>query len=417
MSEFVSVTEAALLARDQPKQPWQQVFVLLLAGGLSRAELIARIGERICYAPRFRRRVEGWPIAAWVDDPTFHVAGHVREQRLPADQSLEQWLADLLNEPLDAEHPLWQAVLLDEVAPGRQALIVRCHPALVDGYDHVHLLQELLDDQPTAEVGPEPSYQPQPAPGLDTALAGLRDPLQAAGEVVGGLFGLVENTVRSVSVAERAQHLAVAEVELAALKVVRNGFACTVHDVVLALVTAGLRGQALRRARAGSDPVALVPLAISEPAVLESAIGCRIAPSWLSLPVSEPSAAERLSAIATMTRVRADSGQCVRVPELVELAGFAPPTLHAVTVGSVGAGRAHQVLVADVPGPQRACYLGTALVEEVFGFASTTDAEEVSVGVTSYRGRLSLAAVSRHSLDGWADDLAAELTILLKEAR
>ena len=417
MSEFVSVTEAALLARDQPTQPWQQAFVLLLAGGLSRAELIARIGERIGYAPRFRRRVEGWPIAAWVDDPTFSVAGHVRQQRLPADQTLQQWLADLLTDPLDDEHPLWQAVLLDEVAPGQQALVFRCHPALVDGYDHVHLLQELLDERPTAQIGPEPSWEPQPAPGLGAALAGLRDPLQAAQGVAGGLFGLVENAVRTVTLAGRPAQLAVAEVELAALKVVRNGFACTVHDVVLALVTAGLRGQARRLGRALTDPVALVPLAVSEPAVLESAIGCRIAPSWLSLPVSEASAVERLSAIATLTRVRADSGHSVRVPELVELAGFAPPTLHAVTVGSVGAGRAHQVLVADVPGPQRARYLGTALVEEVFGCTSLTDAEELSVAVTSYRGRVSLAAMSTRALDGWADDLAAELSTLLKEAR
>lgn len=417
MSEFVSVTEAALLARDQPRQPWQQVFVLLLAGRPTRAELISRIGERIGYAPRFRRRVEGWPVAAWVDDPTFSVAGHVRQQRLPAGQSLEESLAEMLTEPLDGEHPLWQAILLDEVAPGRQALVFRCHPALVDGYDHVHLLQELLDTRPSAEIGAEPSWEPQPAPGLAAALTGLRDPLQAAQELAGGLFGLVENAVRTVAVAGRTQHVAVFEAELAALKVVRNGFACTIHDVVLALVTAGLRGQKLRAGSSPVDPIALVPLAVTEPAVLESAIGCRIAPSWLSLPVAEASAAQRLSAIATLTRVRTDGGHSVRAPELVELAGFAPPTLHAVAVGGVGAGRTHQVLIADVPGPARPRYLGTSLVEQAFGCTATTDAEALSVGVTSYRGRVSLVAVSTNPLDGWADDLAAELTILLKEAR
>lgn len=417
MSEFVSVTEAALLARDQPKNPWQQVFVLLLSGTVTRAELIARIGERIGYAPRFRRRVDGWPVAAWVDDVDFSVAGHVRQQRLPEGQNLTQWLAETLREPLDREHPLWQAILVDEAAPGRQGLVLRCHPALVDGYDHVHLLQELLDDRPTAEIGAEPSFQPQPAPGLGTVFSGLRDPLQAAQEVAGGLFGLVENAVRSVAVPQSTPHLAVAEVELAALRVVRNGFACTVHDVLLALVTAGLRGQARRLARTAEDPVALVPLAISEPAVLESAIGCRIAPSWLSLPVTEESPAERLSAIATLTRVRTDGGQCVRVPELVELAGFAPPTLHAVAAGSVGAGRTHQVLIADIPGPRRARYFGTALVEEVLGFSSLTDAEELTVGLTSYRGRVSLTAVSTQPLEGWADDVSAELTALAKEAQ
>ncbi|MCB0911467.1 MAG: hypothetical protein KDB60_07620, partial [Propionibacteriaceae bacterium] len=133
MSDPVSVTEAALLARDQESQPWQQVVVAVLSGPLTREELIDRIVERIEYSPRFRRVVGGWPVPGWIDDPNFRVGGHVRTESLAAGERLEDWLAARLAHSLDRTHPLWDATLVDGVAPGRQALVVRVHPALVDG--------------------------------------------------------------------------------------------------------------------------------------------------------------------------------------------------------------------------------------------------------------------------------------------
>ena len=49
MSDPVTVTEAALLARDQESQPWQQAFVAVLSGNLTRDDVIARVSDRIGY--------------------------------------------------------------------------------------------------------------------------------------------------------------------------------------------------------------------------------------------------------------------------------------------------------------------------------------------------------------------------------
>lgn len=418
MSDPVTVTEAALLARDQATQPWQQAVVAVLSGPLDRQELIGLVAERIGYVPRFRRVVAGWPVPGWVDDANFRVAGHVREATLEPGQRLEDWLAERLAEPLDRAHPLWEATLVQGVGPGTQALVVRVHPALVDGYDHVHLLQELFDTEPADVNGGADDWEPAQTrpPGVADLLGGLDDPLGAVAGAATGLLGMVENAVRTLAASPRPQHVAGVEVDLDVLAQVRAAFGCTTHDVLLALATAGVRGWLSDHGRTVADPVALVPLAVQEPAVLESSIGCRIAPSWLGLPVGVASAAERLRTIATLTRARTDSGLSVAARDLVDLAGFAPPTLHAVAAGTVAAGRPHTVVVSNVPGPDSDRYLGRARLRQVYALTATTDDEQVAVSITSYRGRVTLGATAVAPLRRWAGDVAAELGALRAEA-
>lgn len=418
MSDPVTVTEAALLARDQQSQPWQQAFVTVVSGGLTRRELIDRISDRIEYAPRFRRIVTGWPIPGWVDDANFSVAGHVHEADLEPGQRLEDWLSARLAVGLDRGHPLWEATLVNGIAPGTQAVVFCSHPALVDGYDNVHLLQELFDEHPDDIEAVTDDWQPARAdvPGLGELVGAMNDPLRMVTGAATGLLGMVENAVRTLAASPRPQHVAGVEVDLDVLGVVREHFGCTTHDVLLSLAAAGVRGWLVDNRHELVDPVALVPLAVQEPAVLESAIGCRIAPSWLGLPVTANSAADRLRAISTLTRARTDSGLSVPARDLIELAGFAPPTLHSVAAGTVAAGRPHTVVVANVPGPTGERFLGSARVRQLHSLTSTTDDEQVSVTITSYRGRVTLDVTAVAPLHRWARDIGEELGALRAEA-
>lgn len=417
MTDAVTVTEAALLARDQESQPWQQVVVAVLSGALTRQQLIDQIADRIEYAPRFRRIVSGWPVPSWTDDPNFRLAGHVHEVSLAAGERLEDWLAERLTHSLDRAHPLWDATLVT-LGAGLQAVVVRINPALVDGYDQVHLLQELFDTEPGPIEPVQTQWQAEPAgaPGLGGLLGGLADPLKAVSGAATGLLGMVENAVRTVTATGRAQHVAGVEVDLDVVGEVRDHFGCTTHDVLVCLAAAGIRGWMAEHDRPRIDPIALVPLAVREPAVLESAIGCRIAPSWLGLPITTESPAERLRMIASLTRARADSGQSVPARDLVELAGFAPPTLHAVAAGTVAAGRPHSVLVANVPGPIEPRYLGFARLRQVYAITSTTDEEWMNVTMTSYGEKVTFGATAVAPLRRWARDISDELAALRAQA-
>ncbi|MBN9103387.1 MAG: DUF1298 domain-containing protein [Propionibacteriaceae bacterium] len=419
MSEPVTVAETSLLARDQERRPWQQALVLTLAGGLTRTELTARLAERISYAPRFRRVVAGWPIAGWVDDANFNLAGHIGEVTLGRDERLEDWLELHLATALPRSHPLWAATLIQDPARGSQSVVVRVHPALVDGYANIHLFSEALDEEPEDSVGTTPEWtatQTNP-PEVTDLLDGLADPVGAARTAVAGVLGIFENGLRSLATEPRPQHLAAAEVDLAHVARVKKAFGCSTHDVLLALATAGVRGWLAEHNRPLVDPTALVPLAIAEPNVLDSAIGCRISPSFDLLPVSCSDPAERLETIATLTRARRDSGVTVPARDLIDLAGFAPATLHAVAAGTVVAGRPHTVVVNNVPGPDGTRYLGRARVRQVYAVTATTDAEELSISITSYRGRVTLSVAAIEPADSWVASIGAELAALAGAAR
>jgi diacylglycerol O-acyltransferase len=419
VSEPVTVAETSLLARDQERRPWQQALVLTLAGGLTRTELAARLAERISYAPRFRRVVAGWPIAGWVDDANFNLAGHIGEVTLGRDELLEDWLELHLATALPRSHPLWAATLVQDPARGSQSVVVRVHPALVDGYANIHLFSEALDEEPEDSVGTAPEWtatQTNP-PEVTDLLDGLADPVGAARTAVAGVLGIFENGLRSLATEPRPQHLAAAEVDLAHVARVKKAFGCSTHDVLLALATAGVRGWLAEHNRPLVDPTALVPLAIAEPNVLDSAIGCRISPSFDLLPVSCSDPAERLETIATLTRARRDSGVSVPARDLIDLAGFAPATLHAVAAGTVVAGRPHTVVVNNVPGPDGTRYLGRARVRQVYAVTATTDAEELSISITSYRGRVTLSVAAIEPADSWVASIGAELAALAGAAR
>ena len=386
----------------------------LLDAPVGREQLIDRIAERLDYAPRFRRKVAGWPVTGWVDDSDFLVAGHVREASLGEGQTLQSWLAERLGTPFDHAHPLWEAWLVHGAVGVLPALVVFSHPALVDGYDNVHLMQELFDERPGGIDPPATQWQPSEtaAPGLTDVVGKLENPLRALREAGAGLTGLFENAVRGAAATSRQHHVAGVEVDLATLRRVRQQVGCTTHDVLLTLVTAGVRGWLVDHGRAPEDQVALVPLAVEEPDVLGSAIGARIAPQWVALPISEPGPRARLQAIATLTRARLDSGRSVPAGDLRDLAGFALPTLQSLAASTVAAGRPHTVFVSNTPGPGEYRYLGRVRVNGVYSLVGTTDQQECSISINSYRSRVTIGITAVREVRHFARDVSNELGAL-----
>jgi hypothetical protein len=52
----------------------------------------------------------------------------------------------------------------------------------------------------------------------------------------------------------------------------------------------------------------------------------------------------------------------------------------------------------------------------VYALTATTDDQQVSVSITSFRGRVTLGATAVAPLDRWARDIGAELGALRAEA-
>lgn len=396
MGEPMTGIETGLLARGPA---WQVATVCLFRGEMAPAEVAALLAQRLTYTPRFRQVVRPGALGGlWVDDQSFAIERHVRELPVADVTALTAVVQGLLSEPLAADRPPWEAVVLTGIH-ARTGLVLRLNPALVDGYEHIHVLQETMDDIESAIDLHVPEWLPRPEADLGTdtmasVVRGIREPGRLLSRVAAGLGGAVDTAVRTVMPPHGgAQLVASTQVPLERVRLVRKRFRCTAHDVLLTLVAGGYADWLTASGIAVTDKIAQVPLATKEPDMLESAIGSRIAPQWMGLPLTLPAAADRLTTIASLTRARIDSGRLVPASDLEGLAGFAPPTLAAVAAGTVVAGRPHDALICNIPGPYRRKYLGSAPLVSCHHLVGLTGPAEVAVTITSYNGTAAFGIV------------------------
>jgi WS/DGAT/MGAT family acyltransferase len=164
----------------------------------------------------------------------------------------------------------------------------------------------------------------------------------------------------------------------------------TINDVVLATIAGGLRTWLLGRGEAVSGPTvvrAMVPVSIygDDPAGMyaNQVMACVV-----NLPVGEPGASMRLHQIAFAMRQQMEAGQAVGATSLANLAGFAPPTLHALgaRLGSAMSRRLFNVMITNVPGPQTPLYIGDARMLSTFPVTPLAQGQALSIGITSYSG-------------------------------
>ncbi len=436
MPDPLSQTEISTLSRGVQGTPWHLVSVDVfdrpaVDARLGIDELRARVLDRLPYAPRFRQRVRETVTGLdWVDDVDFDIDRHLRQMTLESPGELRQ-ITDLvaagLTEAFDSGHPQWELTLVDGLVGGQVALLCRSHPALVDGGAQVHLLHELYDERPVPDVPRPQPWVPDPAPNDDLMsgmVGGLQDPLGLLGRVSARLargmgHGVellqqqaVPRVFRNQPVVPTSRYAAGAVVQLAAINRVRDFAGCTTHDVIVALVVAGLRQW---QTHLGADPVdvvALVPLAVQQRKGAASSVGCQVAPQFVTLPVRATSPQGRIDQIASLTRSRIDSGYTVCADQLTRLSGFAPPTLHALAARSVTSGRAHDVFISNAPGPDSRRYLGAWQMHSSYPLVGLADSQDVTVSVTSYDGRVCFGAAAAAPVQVLVDGIVSELNRL-----
>jgi diacylglycerol O-acyltransferase len=422
MVERLTSLDASFLYLDEPGTPLHVGGVLVLEfppGGLE--ALAALVEARLPLVPRYRQRVLPVPghlaDPVWADDAGFDPAYHIRRSALPrpgADRQLLDLVSRVTSQPLDPSRPLWEMYLVEGLAGGRVAVVTKTHPALVDGLSALDIGHVLLEDTPEAAIpAPEP-WHPRPAPGrLELARQALEEfavrPSNAFGVVHGaltdvrstatravGLAGGVLRAARSAAFAAPSSPLnatagprrrvAVARIDLADVKKVRTSHSGTVNDVLLTVVTGALREWLLSRGRpvvGGTSVRALVPVSLED----DAAPGGQVASHLVDLPVGEPNPRVRLARISYAMQ---SVGRGVGADALAALTGFAPPTLHALGVRTARglSRRMFNLVVTNVPGPQVPLYAAGGRVLEVFPVVPLVRGQGLSIGMTSYDGRV-----------------------------
>ena len=430
MPERLRTTDLALLSQETASTPMHVATLEIFetpGGGFDYQSLVALIGDRIAFVPRYRQRVRSVPAhpgnPLWVDDDDFDLTYHVRRSALPRPGSMHQLrelVARIVSRPLDRSRPLWETYLVEGLDGGRFAVLSKSHQALVDGVGTLDLGQLILD------VGPEPpetatdEWQPDPSPHaavLMLAAVGevMRSPAQAVETVRGGLEGLRSGAARlgglatsaaaalaparqsgdgplSAALSQQRRFIPV-ETRLEDYRTVRAMHGGTVNDVVLATIAGALRMWLMTRGEAvrGSARLrALVPLSVLDEDGEPTGLGSHLTPHLLTLPVGESSPVMRLHQVSYALKAHKETGRAVSATRLAKISGFAPTTFHALgaRVATSYPRRAFNVVITNVPGPQFPLYAFGARMLASYPVLPLLQGQPVSVGVTSYDGKV-----------------------------
>jgi WS/DGAT/MGAT family acyltransferase len=183
------------------------------------------------------------------------------------------------------------------------------------------------------------------------------------------------------------RRLAVTEVRLEDIKSIKRALGGTVNDVILSLVTAGLRALLLER---GEVPPpagmrAMVPVNVRA-AAEHLELGNRITSLFVHLPVAAAEPSARYRRVRAQTMKLKASHQAAGGKLLVDLAGLAPPALHSVVAQSLFATRLFNVTVTNVPGSPTTLYAFGAPLRRVIPLVPLAAEHAVAVAALSYDG-------------------------------
>ena len=394
-------------------------------GGLGYDQLLALIGDRLALVPRYRQKLRWVPgrlaNPVWVDDENFDLTYHVRRSALPrpgTDAQLRELVGRLQSRQLDRSRPLWELYLIEGLADNRVGMVTKTHHAMVDGVAAVDLGTVLFDLTTTPREVLHDPWRPSPPPTRATLVAGavvdaVRRPSQlldtarvaltdvqltarrvtsVAGSVVASVHTFVRPAAPSpLNVRIGAQRrFAMASTELADYKRIRLAHGGTVNDVVLAAVAGGLRSWLVTRGEpvdAASTIRAMVPVSIRSDES-RGEMGNRVSSYFVDLPVGEVDPVARLHAVTTAMAAHKANEEAVGADALVQLAGFAPPTMALLGARAASAMTRHlfNVVVTNVPGPQFALYAAGAKMLQMYPVVPLAKGQAVAIGLTSYNG-------------------------------
>jgi diacylglycerol O-acyltransferase len=457
MGERLRARDLAFLTAETSSAPRHNATVEVFdpgTSGFDHATLIRLISDRIAFVPRYRQRVRWVPghlaNPVWVDDPRFDLAFHVRRSALPHPGSQEQLcelVARIVSRPLDRHRPLWEVYFVEGLEDGRVAVLSKAHQALVDGAQVVDLAQVLLDRTPEQrELGSDGWRPERPVSQTGLLVDAVRDTvaapltaLETARGVTDAWRHAAESTTRRTASVVNAlagrrspqdspiggplsqqRRFVTVRRSFAEHRAVRDAHGGTVNDVVLAVVTGGLRAWLMTRAESlgGLRQVrAVVPVSVHDQELEATSVGSQIAPHFVDLPVGEPSPVVRLHQVSYSFKAHKETGRAVAANRIAGIAGFAPSTFHAIgsRVAAEQLRRGIQLSVTNVPGPQSPLYAAGAVMEQTYPVPPLLPGHALAIGVTSYDGQVFYGITADRDRVPDADTFAACVSEALDE--
>jgi diacylglycerol O-acyltransferase / wax synthase len=434
--EWMSPMDASFLHIEGPAHPMHIGGVSIFEGPSPPFERLEdMVSRKLALVPRYRQKVRFVPLGlgrpVWVEDPHFNLGYHLRHTALPApgdEDKLRRTAARIFAQHLDRNKPLWEIWMVEGLSQSRWALLSKVHHCMVDGVSATDLMTVMFDDSPAPppandwEPAPEPTDAElllqtlthrtfNPSEQLRSVRAAARAPrasLSQAGALVRGMTSSVR-MLRPLGSSSLTGPVgpnriwSTAHARLRDVKSVRATLGGTVNDVVLSIVSGGLRDLLEARGERVDNRTirALVPVSVRRPGE-RGTYNNRVSGMVAELPVGIVDPAARLQAVSRQMDDLKQSKQAVAGDVLTSLSGFAPPMLLAL--GARLAARSPslgvQTGVTNVPGPQHPLQTLDRRLLESFPFVPVIGNVRTSIAIFSYDGGLYFGVTADYDSSG-----------------
>ncbi len=457
--------DASFLYLEQPNALLHVAGIYTFAHAIDYDRLVRDLRARLHLIPRYTQRAVMVPLnlahPTWESDPEFDIRDHVRRHALKGgndDQALAALCAKLFAEPLDRSKPLWEMHLIEGYRGHGSAVLAKTHHCMIDGASGVEIIGILMDPSPK----PSPIHPPKHAPirpalpnPLTQATMGLIDAVSAQldlGRHVAGMltrpahafaearatFDAIGTMARTLLAGAPAtpfngalgnkRAVAWAPFSLNEVKAIKSRLGGTVNDVVLAIISGGLRHY-LRERGVKVDRTelkAMVPVNVRtehEHLKLGNRVSMMVAP--LVIGITDP--VERLRQVSAAMNQLKEGGQASQMERVVALTDVLPPVLQRPLARLQASVQPVNTICTNVPGPRETRYLLGEPVQVMvplvplavgigLGFAIMSYADQLTIGVNADAERVPdawrVAAALQQSFDElWAATGLERITV------
>jgi diacylglycerol O-acyltransferase len=458
--EPLSGLDASFLYIESLTQPLHVCSILELdtstvTGGYTFDRLHDELAARIAAIPDFRAKLADsqlnldYPV--WVEDDAFDLDRHLLRITLPPPGGRRELAAvcgHIASAPLDRGKPLWEMWVIEGVADtdpragGLLAVMTKVHHAAVDGVTGANLLSQLCSAEPDVPP-PDPVEGPGNAGPLQIAASGLlrfaARPWQLANvmpttvatiaktlrRALGGLtmaapFAAPATRFNASITANR--NVALAQLDLADIKKVKDRFNVTVNDVVMALCAAVLRWFLSDHDELPTKSlVAMVPVSVHNRS--DRPGHNQLSGMFCSLETNIADPAERIRAIARADAAAKNHSAAISPTLLQDWAQLAARAVFGavfrlVADSSLFAHPVHNLIISNVAGPQAQLYFLGCEVEAMYPLGPLFHGCGLNVTAMSLNGKLNVGVICCPELlpDLWrlVDDFDVALEELLE---
>ena len=436
--ERMARVDTAWLRMDTDANLMMIVGVWLLQPSLRHEDLCRRVENSLLKYRRFRQRVvEDAMGANWVEDERFDIAHHVQREVLKprrgqsSQQALEQRVGELAATPLDPARPLWQMQLVEDLAAGQSALIVRIHHCIADGIALISVMLSITDGgKPPPERKRVAKEQEESDGWADALVKPLTDLTLKAISMYGGgaaksvellanpyrpLFGSVDMARAGFQVINDVAALALMSddsstrlkgkpkpgkrvawgdpLPLEDVKVVGKALGCSINDVLLASV-AGAIGDYLRDK--GEDPSgkeirAMVPVNL-RPLDQAHELGNRFGLVPLVLPIGIANPVQRVYAVRRRMDELKGSYQPLLAFGVLAVAGLLIKPVQAALLNMFA--KKATAVMTNVPGPKEPLTFCGSTVKRVMFWVPQSGDIGMGVSILSYGGGVQFGLIT-----------------------